>query len=154
MTDEIRKLLKAWRDAAAASVVTTDWRYMIEATDAALAPPAQVKLNEGPMPPAEPNPEFTAWTRTLPARSWARYDLSACRLGWEAARARQWRLDSEAAGLLRSTIGDDEEASEITISCGPITWDKGTVEYGGMVVYMTEHPEEGAIQLVPPMGAL
>lgn len=30
------------------------------------------------------NPQFLAWTRTLPATHWARYDLSACRLGWEA----------------------------------------------------------------------
>ena len=32
------------------------------------------------------NPEFIAWTKTMPARSWARYDLAACRLGWECGQ--------------------------------------------------------------------
>jgi len=37
----------------------------------------------------EANPEFTAWCDTLPEKHWARYDLSACRLGWEAAIAQR-----------------------------------------------------------------
>lgn len=38
------------------------------------------------------NVEFRAWVETLPDAHWAKYDLSACRLGWEAARARDaWR---------------------------------------------------------------
>lgn len=42
--------------------------------------------------------EFEAWRDSLPATHWARYDLSACRLGWEAARARMpWWLDIENA---------------------------------------------------------
>ena len=44
-------------------------------------------LNRGPMPPADRNPDFDAWVASLPAKSWARYDLSACRLGWEAGVA-------------------------------------------------------------------
>lgn len=32
----------------------------------------------------EENEAFTAWARSLPEKSWVRYDLSACRLGWEA----------------------------------------------------------------------
>lgn len=35
----------------------------------------------------EPNEEFIAWTKTLPSKHWAKHDLAACRLGWEAARA-------------------------------------------------------------------
>jgi len=33
------------------------------------------------------SPEFRAWVETLPDKHWAKYDLSACRLGWEAGRA-------------------------------------------------------------------
>ena len=33
-----------------------------------------------------PCPEFRAWVETLPATYWARYDLSAARIGWEAGR--------------------------------------------------------------------
>lgn len=35
----------------------------------------------------EPNPEFTAWAATLDPKHWSKYDLSACRLGWEAGVA-------------------------------------------------------------------
>ena len=31
-------------------------------------------------------PEFRAWVDSLPPTYWARYDLSAARIGWEAAR--------------------------------------------------------------------
>lgn len=31
------------------------------------------------------NLEFEAWRDSLPEKHWAKYDLSACRLGWEAA---------------------------------------------------------------------
>jgi hypothetical protein len=33
------------------------------------------------------SPEFRAWVESLPPAYWARYDLSACRIGWEAGRA-------------------------------------------------------------------
>lgn len=33
--------------------------------------------------------QFDAWRDSLPATYWARYDLSACRLGWDAAIAAQ-----------------------------------------------------------------
>ncbi len=32
------------------------------------------------------NPDFEAWVASLPDTYWARYDLSAARIGWEAAR--------------------------------------------------------------------
>ena len=35
---------------------------------------------------AEPSPEFRAWADTLPPEYWARYDLSAARIGWEGAK--------------------------------------------------------------------
>ena len=35
---------------------------------------------------SNPNPEFIAWVASLPATYWTRYDLSAARIGWEAAR--------------------------------------------------------------------
>lgn len=34
---------------------------------------------------AEENPDFRAWVKSLPDTYWARYDLSAARIGWEAA---------------------------------------------------------------------
>ena len=33
------------------------------------------------------NPEFDAWVASLPPTYWTRYDLSAARIGWEAARS-------------------------------------------------------------------
>lgn len=35
---------------------------------------------------AKPNPQFRAWVDSLPPEYWTRYDLSAARIGWEAAR--------------------------------------------------------------------
>lgn len=32
-----------------------------------------------------PNADFRAWVESLPPTYWARYDLSAARIGWEAA---------------------------------------------------------------------
>lgn len=32
-----------------------------------------------------PNADFRAWVDSLPPSYWARYDLSAARVGWEAA---------------------------------------------------------------------
>ena len=31
------------------------------------------------------NPLFRKWVETLPDNTWAKKDLSACRLGWDAA---------------------------------------------------------------------
>lgn len=64
------------------------------------------KLPDGPVPPAEPNPRFDRWVATLPTRSWAHYDLSACRLGWEAGYRRA--IDESmpiTSGLDRTTSG-------------------------------------------------
>jgi hypothetical protein len=33
--------------------------------------------------------DFDAWVASLPATHWSKYDLSACRLGWDAALATQ-----------------------------------------------------------------
>lgn len=33
------------------------------------------------------SPEFEAWVASLDPKHWAKYDLGACRLGWEAGRA-------------------------------------------------------------------
>lgn len=32
----------------------------------------------------EKDDQFDTWVKSLPEKYWARYDLSACRLGWEA----------------------------------------------------------------------
>lgn len=34
----------------------------------------------------DPNSAFDAWVKSMPDTHWAKHDLSACRLGWEAAR--------------------------------------------------------------------
>ena len=36
----------------------------------------------------ERNPAFRAWVETFPDEHWAKKDLSACRLGWDAATQR------------------------------------------------------------------
>jgi hypothetical protein len=38
------------------------------------------------------DPGFSLWVANLPMGSWARYDLSACRLGWDAGREAAARL--------------------------------------------------------------
>lgn len=50
--------------------------------------------------PDEPS-GFRMWTRTEPAARWAKYDLGACALGWNAA------LDAVTAGL--SVVSDRDE---------------------------------------------
>lgn len=35
------------------------------------------------------NPEFDAWVKSQSPTYWARYDLSAARIGWEAAMTKQ-----------------------------------------------------------------
>lgn len=40
-------------------------------------------------PLAHENPEFTAWVKTVEPQMWAKFDLSAARIGWEAARRAQ-----------------------------------------------------------------
>lgn len=37
----------------------------------------------------EPDPSFHAWRDTIPQKYWARYDLSAVKLGWSAAMKEQ-----------------------------------------------------------------
>jgi hypothetical protein len=50
----------------------------------------------------KPNPAFEEWKATMPATHWAKYDLSACRLGWEAAMALTTRkFDEWRATALR-----------------------------------------------------
>ena len=38
------------------------------------------------IPGVEANPQFDNWVDSLHPRHWARYDLGACRLGFEAAQ--------------------------------------------------------------------
>lgn len=33
----------------------------------------------------DPDAAFMAWTKGFPQKHWAKYDLAACRLGWDAA---------------------------------------------------------------------
>lgn len=42
------------------------------------------------------DPAFDAWVKTLPEKHWAKYDLSACRLGWEAKKAKRIAADESA----------------------------------------------------------
>ena len=34
----------------------------------------------------DPDPEFDEWAATMPEKFWARYDMSAVRLGWVASK--------------------------------------------------------------------
>lgn len=42
--------------------------------------------------------KFEEWRDSLPEKHWARYDLSACKLGWNAGRASR---DAEVEALKR-----------------------------------------------------
>lgn len=44
------------------------------------------------------SPEFDAWVKSLPPTYWARYDLSAARIGWEAGKKSSERELAEARG--------------------------------------------------------
>ena len=66
-------------------------------------------MNEdrGPMPPPDEDPSFRAWVESLPPKSWARYDLSACRLGWCAGyqqAIRDMLPIMETGGTLRQRL--------------------------------------------------
>ena len=63
-----------------------------------------------PALPFPPSPEFELWVASLPKNYWARYDLSACRLGWEAARA-ALLIDSDDAALCRERAMTQWESS-------------------------------------------
>ena len=45
----------------------------------------------------ERNPLFDAWVQSLPPTYWTRYDLSAARIGWEAAMTKADLLKSDCA---------------------------------------------------------
>lgn len=57
----------------------------------------------------------------------------------------RFHLGEEQAGLLRWLIGEEGDASEVTISLGEISED-GKAEFG-LRAHQTEHPEEGAVML-------
>ena len=49
------------------------------------------------------DPEFDAWVKTLPEKTWAKTDLSACRLGWEAHKSAQMMREREVGGAVTSS---------------------------------------------------
>lgn len=57
-----------------------------------------------------PSAEFDAWVKSLPYTYWARYDLSACRVGWEAGRA-QPRITAEQIAEIKR-LADEYGAAE------------------------------------------
>lgn len=82
-----QEMLDAGDSAFEGGYVREMWSAMIEA---APQPPRPVKGD--PMLDAvldTPNPQFDAWVKSLPPAYWARYDLSACRIGFEAGAAPQ-----------------------------------------------------------------
>jgi hypothetical protein len=62
------------------------------------------------------NPEFRAWVEALPVAHWAKHDLSACRLGWEAGRAaaeqelRDAREALKEVAVLTARLSEAEDA--------------------------------------------
>ena len=48
---------------------------------------------------------FDKWVESLPASHWAKYDLSACRLGWDAATNAADRVIKDA----EPPQGEDDE---------------------------------------------
>lgn len=64
---------------------------------------------------------FRAWVESLPPEHWARYDLSACRLGWEAALKQTVAQSGDETYYTKNkdadffeSLGDEEFAWEIT----------------------------------------
>ncbi len=49
-----------------------------------------------------PNPEFRTWVDSLPPTYWARYDLSAARIGWEAKSEQTAQLFSRLDAYIRA----------------------------------------------------
>ena len=57
-----------------------------------------------------PNADFRAWVESLPPSYWSRYDLSAARIGWEAAsKFIQGNADEEAPPPLKSDCAETEK---------------------------------------------
>lgn len=50
------------------------------------------------------DPEFNAWVDSLSDKHWSKYDLSACRLGWIAAKHSTWKLLSEEKPVAMTII--------------------------------------------------
>jgi hypothetical protein len=46
------------------------------------------------------DPEFTAWFHAQPAEWWAKYDLSACRLGWAAMKQQRDEIKGQTLAVL------------------------------------------------------
>ena len=42
----------------------------------------------------EPDEDFDAFVRSMPDKYWAKYDLAACRLGWEARKEFEQNAES------------------------------------------------------------
>lgn len=63
-----------------------------------------------------------------------------------SAQAGEWRLDSDAAAMLRHFIGDGE-ASQIVLDVGDVQVDEGLAVRHGLRVTLTEYPDEGSVLL-------
>ena len=78
--------------------------------------------------PWEADPEFDAWVKTLPEKTWAKTDLSACRLGWEARKAAQMMREREVGkydALANNFVADAIEQlrlelGELSENCEPL----------------------------------
>lgn len=68
-----------------------------------------------------PNAEFDAWVASMPAKHWSKYDLSACRLGWEAGR-RVSSAPSFADGI--------EAAAKVAIELGTAPLEGANIRIG------------------------
>jgi hypothetical protein len=89
----------------------------------------------------EPSEEFTAWTKTLDPKHWARYDLSACRLGWEAAKA-------------LSALGAEPVAWTFELARSIIPATKEYTNWGSAQLSFTEpNVPEGSVRNLRPLYA-
>lgn len=74
-----------------------------------------------------PDDEFSAWVATLPEKHWATYDLSACRLGWDARKnltTPAQTVDVEAVREVIATLrkcGWLEDANKLSQAIGDKT---------------------------------
>jgi hypothetical protein len=62
--------------------------------------------------------EFRAWVETLPDAHWAKHDLSACRLGWEAGRAALPHLSTAIHDVALEEAARAADAAELKWAVG------------------------------------
>lgn len=95
---------------------------------------------------------FDAWVATLPAKHWAKYDISACRLGWEAQKAERIEVDESAVPVAKIRHFDYHGIARNGFSQEAEMLDGAPDLPNGTLLYT--HPPAQAVQVDHTMGDL